>query len=62
MDFTVENHGTIFLLRPLTDAANDWVEEYLPDNAQRFSGALVVEHRYIRDIVEGIQRDGLKIG
>ena len=26
VDFTVENHGSIFLLRPLTSAAQTWVD------------------------------------
>jgi hypothetical protein len=60
-DFTVENHGTIFLLIPETDAARTWVEANLPDDALTFGRGVVVEHRYIADIVAGIQGDGLEV-
>jgi hypothetical protein len=43
MDFVVENHGTIFLLRPITDAAKDWIDQHLPEDSQRFGDAVVVE-------------------
>jgi hypothetical protein len=60
-DFVVENHGSIFLLQPLSLAANAWVEENLPENHQTFGSAVVVEHRYITDIVRGVQADGLEV-
>lgn len=58
-DFFVLNEGTIFLLIPLTDAASTWVDEHLPEDAQWFGNGVVVEHRYIADIVQGIVNDGL---
>lgn len=62
-DFEVQNEGTIFLLRPLTVAATAWLEENITgDDHQYFGHALVVEHRYIADIVEGIRNDGLLVG
>ena len=57
-DFVVENHGTVFLLRPLTPAANSWVKENLPEDHLTFGHAVVVEHHYIADIVAGAQADG----
>lgn len=60
-DFRVENHGTIFLLRPETDAAKEWCAEHLPEDAQRFGTAYVVEHRFITPIVEGALADGLTV-
>lgn len=59
-DFEVQNHGTIYLLRPQTDAANEWVESNIPDDAQRLGG-IAVEHRLIRGIVTGIIADGLTV-
>jgi len=61
MDFTVENHGSIFLLRPHSDAAREWAKEHLPEDVQTFGHAYVVEHRYIGDIVAGIVNDGLEV-
>jgi hypothetical protein len=55
----VSNHGSIFLLEPQTDAAVAWVDEHLPSDHLLFGASIVVERRYIADIVAGIQRDGL---
>lgn len=60
-DFDLINGGSIFTLRPRTDAARDWVSEFLPDDALMLGSAYVVEHRYIGDIVDGIVADGLTI-
>ena len=63
VDFLVENHGSIFLLNPRTPAATSWVEEHIGrDNGyQPYYPTVVVEHRYIADIVAGIQNDGLAV-
>jgi hypothetical protein len=60
-DIEVSNHGTIFIFTPLTSAARDWVAEFLPEDAQRWAGGTVVEHRFIADIILGAQRDGLSV-
>jgi hypothetical protein len=60
-DFRCENHGSLFLLFPLTQRANSWIEEHLPEDAQWFGNAVVVEHRYIWAILQGIQTDGLLV-
>ena len=60
-DFEVENHESIFLLRPLTPAAESWIQEFLPQDCTYFGSAVVVEHRFIADIVRGIQNDGLAV-
>jgi len=60
-DFLVENHGSIFLLQPLTPAAESWIEQFLPQDRITFGSAVVVEHRYIADIVDGIRNDGLAV-
>ncbi len=61
-DFSIEGEGrfcTVYLLRPLTSAAFAWVEEHIPEDAQRLGNAIAVEHRYIGPIAEGIIGDGL---
>ncbi len=58
----VENHGTLFLLRPASENGQAWIEDSLNlDDAQYFGEAVVVEHRYIRDIVDGAVADGLEV-
>lgn len=61
MDFTVENHGSIVLLRPHSDAAREWAKEHLPHDVMTFGHAFVVEPRYLDDLVAGIQNDGLVV-
>ena len=62
-DFNVENHGSIFLLRPVSAAARESVEERIGENNgyQPYWPTVVVEHRYIRDIVAGIRADRLTV-
>jgi len=63
VDFLLENHGSIFLLKPQTPSAISWVEEHIgQDNGyQPYWPSCVVEHRYIADIVAGIQDHGLAV-
>jgi hypothetical protein len=58
-DFRCENHGSLFLLFSLTQHAHSWIEECLPEDAQWFGNAVVIEHRYIWTILDGIQDAGL---
>jgi hypothetical protein len=63
-DFSIEGEGrlcSVYLLRPLTPAAFDWIEEHIPEDAQRLGNAIAVEHRYIGAIAEGILADGLVV-
>ena len=53
--------ATVFLLTPLTSAAHDWIDKHLPPDCLRWSGDVVVEHRYINEIVHGIVRDKLRV-
>jgi hypothetical protein len=62
LDFKLENHGSLFLLRPLNSVAKDWMDEHLPVDSPetQFCGdAIVIEPRYVAPIVEGIIGDGL---
>lgn len=60
-DFTVHNHGTIFLLQPNTPAAQRWIENHIPEDAQTFGQSVVVEHAYICGVVDGIRADNLVV-
>jgi hypothetical protein len=62
-DFICENHGSIFLLKPLTPSAESWLEENIgQENAfQPYWPTCVIEHRYVSDIVAGIENDGLAV-
>jgi hypothetical protein len=58
-DFHVTNHGSIITLQPLTEAAQDWCNDHLPEDAQTFGSAYAIEPRYFGDIAMGYQDDGL---
>ncbi len=57
-DVKVRNEGTLVLLQPMTEAATDWIDANITD-AQFYCGALVVEARYAREIIEAMERSGL---
>ena len=61
VDFQVINHGTLYLLIPNTPRAKQWVTDNLPRDHTKYNDASVIEHRYIGDIIEGIQADDLDI-
>ncbi len=58
-DAQVLNGGSVFLVTPHTDAAREWIKKNVGEEAQFFGYSLVVEHRYIDDLVEGMCNDGL---
>ncbi len=60
-DFICENHGSVFLLRPLSPSAFEWVEEHLPDDSLIFGNATVIEPRYVFKIILAIQDAGLAV-
>lgn len=61
-DLEIQNEGSIFLLRPLTDTGARWIgEKLVTEDAQYFGDSLCVEHRFIADIVVGAIEDGLRV-
>jgi len=62
-DFFLENHGSVLLLRPQTVSARIWVDDHIGkgNGFQPYYPIICVEHRFIADIVAGIQNDGLAV-
>ncbi len=63
MDFHITNHGTIWLIRPVTEAATEWLDRNIghgPD-VQYLGTSVAVEPRYVDDILAGIECDGLRV-
>jgi len=56
-DFEVENHGTIFLIRPTSEAGSSHFAKACPRDHTFFGNALAVEHRYIEDVVLRLQEE-----
>jgi len=63
IDITVQNEGSIFILRGRTEIGKDWIEEHCQEgDFNPFGhGARLAEHRYIGDIVRGAIGDGLVV-
>jgi hypothetical protein len=60
-DFTLTNHGSLVTLLPATDEAREHLAENVSDEAQWWAGALVVEPRYVADLVEQLQANGWEV-
>ncbi|HTE40299.1 MAG TPA: hypothetical protein VK629_05700 [Steroidobacteraceae bacterium] len=63
-DFTFQNHGSICILVPVSEAAQAWRDAHLPaegEDCQEWGGGVVIEPRYVADILDGITNDGLSV-
>lgn len=67
-DVRVENHGTIVLLHPCTDAARQWFDEHLTSDEDQFADApqfygeaVAAEPRYVANLIDGMETDGLVV-
>ena len=59
IDFSVQNEGSICILNLHSNAAQDWAEEHLPEDRMGWGkNGVVVEPRYIGDIVDGLIAEG----
>lgn len=60
-DVLVANHGSIALVRPVTDAAERWLDDHVDPDAPTFGRAIVVEPRYLPDLIAGMTAAGLAV-
>lgn len=60
-DFSVNHYGTLCVLHPVTVAAEGWVKDHLPDDTLWWQNGVVIEPRYLDDILAGIEADDLRI-
>jgi len=60
LDATVHHDGSsLFLVRPLNDARREWLGEHT--HGQWFGPSLVVEHRFVTDLVAGLRDAGFVV-
>jgi len=59
--FTIEDHGTIVLVRPLTGDVEHWLVANTHVDAQWFGNALVVEPRYVEALYLGLVAEGFAL-
>ena len=61
-DFSISDQGSIFLIRPLNEAARQWLDENVVSEPwQWVEGALCVEIRFACDLVLEIEEAGFEI-
>ena len=61
-DFLLANHGSLYDLNALTAGASQWVDDHLPVDALRWGPVgIIIEPRYVGDIMQGIVDDGLLV-
>lgn len=60
-DFAFSDHGSICILTALSPEGSRWVREYIPADAQRWAGGIVIEPRFVCDIRDAIAADGLEV-
>ena len=60
-DVLVSNEGTLFLFCPLTPQAKEWISGNVQAGATWFGNALVVEHRYVWGLAQGMKDAGLRL-
>lgn len=56
--FSVEDHGSIVLVHPHTNDVRDWLRDNVDPEAQWFGRALVVEPRYVEQLVTALVDEG----
>lgn len=54
----LENQGSIYLFRPLDMEAEEWCDENLSSDRQSFGKAIVIEPRFVNEIVMGFTNAG----
>ena len=55
--------STVYVLRPLSQEAGDWIEEHVQYESWNMIGeGIAVEHRYVGPIVEALLNEGFAEG
>jgi len=60
-DIWILPQGTLTLVRPLTQRANEWISKHALDDSQWFGPALVIEHHYLANLLPEMIEDGLHV-
>ncbi len=61
-DLIFENHGSLFLIRPVSESGQQWLDDNVGDeNTLTFGGAVVCEPRYVEAIYFGAKEAGLAV-
>ena len=53
---------SVYLITPLTPECEDWLKDNVSEDAMYLGPSLAVEHRYVENLVLGLQEEGFKYG
>ena len=53
---------SVYLITPLTPECTNWLKENLSEDAMYPGKSLAVEHRYVENLVMGLQESGFMYG
>lgn len=62
-DFVIENYESVLVLRPLTDAALDWVSRNIDreNSLAPYWPDIVIEHSSVPNLIERLRECGLAV-
>lgn len=52
--------ASVYLITPLTQECEDWLEENVSEDVQYLGHSLAVEHRYVESLIGGLEQQGFK--
>ena len=61
LDFHVTGGGTVYLVTPLNGEAEEHLNGHTGEESLWLGNSLAVEHRFIADLVAGLQGDGFTV-
>ena len=62
-DVLIRDEGTVWIFNPLTPVAQQWFAEHVQSESwQLLRTSLVVEHRFVMSLIQGIMDAGFDIG
>ena len=53
---------SVYLIMPLTEQFKVWLSESVSEDAMYLGHSLAVEHRYVEELVMGLQENGFMLG
>lgn len=59
IDFEIDYHGSILVVRPVTEAAKEWTDISIDPTAQWWGQGFAVEPRFVCNLIAGIEEAGL---
>ncbi len=60
-DYMVENHGSVFLIRPRNEHARKHLKDNTGVETVWFCGALACEPRYVPELVAALTDEGFEV-